>query len=98
VLRVTSAGELDAESGFGDGGVATFDFGDGNNDWIRDIAIQEDGKIAVAGSLSGSGHSDLFAARLNQDGTLDDDSDGSGFSGDGIARVDWSERNNYATA
>ena len=53
------------------------------NDNANDVAIQEDGKIVVAGSTDtivgpGSDH-DFALARFNTDGTLDN-----GFGGDGI--------------
>jgi uncharacterized delta-60 repeat protein len=67
-------GELDAS--FGSGGKVTTDFAD---DFGADVAVQDDGKVVVAGSAStGATGGDFALARYNPNGTLD-----STFSGDG---------------
>ena len=58
------------------------DFGSGFNDFVRPIAIQNDGKILVGGSFTTySGVSANYIIRLNTDGTIDNTFDnGSGFN------------------
>lgn len=63
-------GELD--STFGGDGVVVADFGAA--DWLRDIAVQADGKIVAVGStqdLAGP-HAEFAVARFNADGSPDD--------------------------
>lgn len=53
-------------------GFVNLSLGDGN-DIARDIALQADGKIAIAGdSVTADGSSNFVLARLNADGTPDD--------------------------
>jgi uncharacterized delta-60 repeat protein len=66
MLRLTSAGALDTE--FGTGGKTTFNAVNGN-EYPTAIKVQVNGKVLVIGSSGGS--SDLFIARVNADGTLD---------------------------
>jgi uncharacterized delta-60 repeat protein len=96
VMRITAGGVLD-EAGFGTGGIFTID--QGGNDQAHDIAVQEgENKVVVVGSYHTGEHYNMYALRLNEDGTLDDDSDASGFGGDGIATVNWSDQNDIANA
>jgi uncharacterized delta-60 repeat protein len=67
LVRYTVSGTLD--SNFGSGGVITTDFGNGSSDTIYAVAIQDDGKIVVAGENSGWY---LALARYNWDGSPDD--------------------------
>jgi uncharacterized delta-60 repeat protein len=99
VMRLNTDGELD--SSFGSNGIASFDVYTNNiatdssgNPWPRfsnpriwDAAIQEDGKIVLAGEAShllpfpsSTSQVHLFVMRLNSSGALD-----TGFSGDGMA-------------
>ncbi|MDP8910130.1 MAG: hypothetical protein M3N47_13680 [Chloroflexota bacterium] len=82
VARYNGDGSLD--NSFSDDGKQTTDFG-GGNDGGRDVAIQSDGKIVVAGATHGQGSSDgnFALARYNVDGSLDNS-----FSGDGKQTTD----------
>lgn len=65
LARYETNGSLDAT--FGTGGQVTTSFGEGTQNWINAIELQENGKI-VAGGFS----NDLCAlARYNENGTLD---------------------------
>jgi uncharacterized delta-60 repeat protein len=64
IVRLNPSGSIDE----------TFNIGDGFNDGVRSIAIQDDGKILVGGqfsSYSGSYSLNKFI-RLNTDGTIDE--------------------------
>ena len=81
VSRYTINGTVD--SSFGTNGIVITDFGLGRNDHAHSIAIQEDGKIVVAGrSQQNTTTSELaykFAvARYNTDGSLDNSFNGTG--------------------
>ena len=85
VLRFDPAGNPDAT--FDSDGRVTVDFGfrvdfGSGRDIARDVALQPDGRIVVAGSASGGTFSQplgFFAlARLNSDGTLDTSFDADG--------------------
>lgn len=68
VMRLTPQGALDTT--FGTGGKAIIDFqpANGTNDnYVRDLILQPDGKILVCGNANG----DFGLARLNPDGSLD---------------------------
>src|SRR3989338_1592867 len=76
VLRVNVDGTLDQSFGTADdgteNGIVNISLGDGN-DIARDVAIQADGKIVIAGdSVSADGSSNVIVARLNADGSADD--------------------------
>jgi uncharacterized delta-60 repeat protein len=77
VARYDAAGVPDATFGAsGDDGTpegfVNVSLGDGN-DAARDLALQADGKIVVAGdSVSADGSSNFIVARLNADGTPDE--------------------------
>src|SRR5262249_17739449 len=68
VLRLTANGI--ADTSVGDHGVVFVDFLAGASGEASSVAIQEDGKIVVAGS-AGISTFDFALARLNSDGTLD---------------------------
>ncbi|MGH3024325.1 MAG: delta-60 repeat domain-containing protein [Gaiellaceae bacterium] len=100
VVRFDPDGTLDTT--FGDNGKVTTDFlppgnpGDVEEAYARSVAIQDDGKIVVAGSTEYpfEGDSQDFAlARYNPDGTLD-----SSFDGDGKVTTNVSDNvdNDYA--
>jgi uncharacterized delta-60 repeat protein len=72
VVRLNADGSLD--SSFGTGGVVTRQVGQGASptSFARSLAIQNDGKIVIAGRASDSnGHGAVMVARLNPDGSLD---------------------------
>src|SRR5262249_12673809 len=66
-VRLNDDGSPDAS--FGGGSVVT-DFGEGD-DVARTLAVQDDGRILVAGSASDGRFDFLALARYNPDGTLD---------------------------
>jgi uncharacterized delta-60 repeat protein len=97
VMRLNTDGELD--SSFGTNGIASFDVFTNNagdptnyprfsNARIWDAAIQEDGKIVLAGEAShllpfpsSISQVHLFVMRLNSSGTMDTSFSGDGFAG-----------------
>lgn len=69
VVRYERDGTLDAT--FGTGGKVLIDFA-GKPDLARAVAVQDDGKIVVAGSATSAANEEHFAlARLNPNGSLD---------------------------
>lgn len=68
LLRLNSNGSLD--NSFGMGGKVTVDF-DKGYDWGNAVAIQQDGKIVVAGSASTGNYIDFAVARYTPDGSID---------------------------
>jgi uncharacterized delta-60 repeat protein len=80
IVRYRRAGALDRT--FGAQGIATVDVGaPTDNETGEDVAIQPNGKLVVAGSVSGS--SSFALARLDRLGEPDDT-----FDGDGVATAD----------
>jgi uncharacterized delta-60 repeat protein len=80
VARVNANGSLDAS--FGTGGAVLTPFGIAPR--VADIAIQQDGRIVVAGNIPGAtGLSDIALVRYNSDGSLD-----LSFDGDGTVTTD----------
>lgn len=77
-----SAGSLDVT--FDGDGLVTTSLGDMED--AQAIAIQSDGKIVVAGAISGSSTLDFLVIRYNSDGSLD-----FSFDSDGIVTVDFGE-------
>ncbi len=72
VVRLNTDGYLDPT--FGSNGMTTigFELGGAGDDFPRDIAIQEDGKILVAGAVDGSaGNDDFGVLRLISSGLPD---------------------------
>ena len=88
VFKYEEDGSLDTTFGGGDG-IATADIdGAASSDRGHAIEVQGDGKIVVAGQTranSPGADEDVAVVRFESDGTLDDDGDDTGFSGDGIA-------------
>ena len=76
LVRYNSDGSLDAS--FGNNGIVITDIATGS-DYARDLIIQADGKLVVAGS----GTNDFAIARYNADGSLD-----TSFANNGIAITD----------
>ncbi|MEM7626058.1 MAG: cadherin-like domain-containing protein [Planctomycetota bacterium] len=94
VVRYNTDGTLDTGFGGGDG-IATASFGAGT-ERAKDVLVQSDGKILVAGwaYTAASGNLDFGLARFNSDGSLD-----TGFGGgDGMASLDFDGFNDYAEA
>jgi uncharacterized delta-60 repeat protein len=90
VARYNSDGSLD--TGFGSGGKVTTDFGT-DADMGNAIALQEGGKIVVAGYLKDTS-SDFALARYNSNGSLD-----TGFGTDGKVITDFGQDDKgYAVA
>jgi len=70
LARYNADGTLDAS--FGSGGLVTTSFGDHEYAYGRDMLLQPDGKIVLAGMANDADTSQDFAlARYNADGTLD---------------------------
>ncbi|KAA3621462.1 MAG: T9SS C-terminal target domain-containing protein [Bacteroidetes bacterium] len=65
------AGQLDPS--FADGGIFIWDIS-GGQDTGKGIAVQEDGKIVIVGSggFAGGLSFDMYATRLNEDGSVDE--------------------------
>lgn len=89
------SGSLNAQDG-------VLDVSFGNNGIVRtistheafDMAIQNDGKIIVAGSIyMGSGNDDMAVARYNADGSLDNS-----FGSNGIVNIDFNGGNDDASS
>lgn len=59
------------DPGFGNGGIVKSDLGSNLNEYGRAVAIQQDGKILVAGTSIVSGANQFALARYATDGTLD---------------------------
>ena len=72
-VSVTASGLVDGslDNTFGTNGIARTDFGRGNSDYGRSVAIQSDGKTIVAGFSNINGSSDFSIVRYNTDGSLD---------------------------
>jgi uncharacterized delta-60 repeat protein len=64
----------DLDSSFDDDGRRTFDFG--GTDVVRDVLVQRDGKVLLAGDGRATG--DVLVTRLNPDGSPDTSFDGDG--------------------
>lgn len=83
LVRLNADGSLDAR--FGSGGIAIARLTAGH-DLFSQMAVQEDGKIVVFGSMNGglttSTGAELMVARYHADGRLD-----TGFGNDGIVHI-----------
>ena len=90
VVRYTAGGVLDTS--FGTGGIVTTDFGASRNEEAYAVAIQDDGKIVVAGQAGNGSNWDFAVVRYTADGELD-----TTFSTDGKAAVHF-DNNEYARA
>ena len=83
VLRYNPDGTLD--SGFGESGKVTSEIGD-SSDSANSVALQDDGKIVVAGYTFAPGNNDFAVARYDSNGRLD-----TSFNGTGKATADFSK-------
>jgi uncharacterized delta-60 repeat protein len=64
IVRLNADGSVDAN----------FDPGPGNDNWVRAVAVQDDGKVLIGGTFTIiSGTTRPYIARLNVDGSLDVD-------------------------
>ena len=77
VFRLTAGGDPDPS--FGGDGEVSFDFVPGGSSGLSALALQQDGRIVVAGYAGGEGPGVVGLARLLPDGSLD-----SSFGGDGL--------------
>ena len=68
-MRFNTSGSLDAS--FGSGGKVLTDFGAASDDTASAVAIQQDGRVVVAGYSDAAGGGDFALARYNADGSLD---------------------------
>jgi uncharacterized delta-60 repeat protein len=88
--RFNADGSLDTS--FGNGGSVVTAISAGNvEEQAHAVAVQADGKIVVAGHVSGNNLFDFAVVRYNTDGTLD-----TGFDGDGIAITSIENSSDYA--
>ncbi|WP_018617433.1 Ig-like domain-containing protein [Segetibacter koreensis] len=81
-----------ADNNFSDDGKQTTDFGSEVN-YGYSIALQNDGKIVVAGQTYGNSFSDFAIARYNNDGSLDNS-----FSEDGKQTTDFNSSDDIGKA
>jgi uncharacterized delta-60 repeat protein len=88
VVRYTVSGTLDTT--FGSGGIVTTPIGPGN-DYARDVAIQSDGKVVVAGYAHSGSDNDFAVVRYTVSGTLD-----TTFGSGGIVTTPIGPGNDYA--
>lgn len=84
------SGSLDIS--FGTGGKVTTDFGSGYDDG-RSVAIQNDGKIVVAGTSHNGTNTDFSLVRYNSDGNLDNT-----FGSGGIVTTDFGSDYDYGSS
>lgn len=93
VMRLETDGSLDGD--FGTGGLLAFNVGNGN-DFSDGVAIQEDGKILIAGHKWISDtpilQYDMFVTRLNENGTFD-----TSYGTGGTATAQFVPGENYTT-
>ncbi len=75
LYRYNTDGSLDAS--FGTGGKVVTSFMS-QDDIVRSVALQSDGKIVVAGETKNGTYDEFGLARYNSDGTLDTSFDGDG--------------------
>ena len=75
LARYNTDGSLD--TGFGTGGKVVTSFMS-QDDIVRSVALQSDGKIVVAGETKNGTYDEFGLARYNSDGTLDTSFDGDG--------------------
>ena len=88
LARYNPDGSLDQT--FGNGGLVTTDLNEYESS--RAVAIQPDGKIVLAGTISRSnGTQDFVVVRYNEDGTLD-----SSFGQDGVVTTDFYNTMDFA--
>ena len=68
LVRMNDDGTLDTT--FGTAGWATLELG-GLNDFVFGLVVQPNGKLTVAGRSDPNGHSQVFFAQFNSNGTID---------------------------
>lgn len=92
ILRYNTNGSLD--SSFGTNGIVMTDITD-NDDFAKDLKLQSDGKIVVAGYgyNNSTSTNDFILARYNTNGSLD-----TSFGTNGIVIQDLANDHDYATA
>ncbi|UBF25627.1 tandem-95 repeat protein [Kovacikia minuta CCNUW1] len=88
LVRYNPNGTLD--SSFGTNGVARTNLGGINNG--RDLVIQPDGKILVAGDSTSGSFSNFAVVRYNANGTID-----TSFGSSGVVVTDFSNSEDYVT-
>jgi uncharacterized delta-60 repeat protein len=72
VTRLNANGLIDYDFGYLGRKTIAFDLGGGNNDWATAVAIDDQGRIVVAGTVErGGGNYDFGICRLNPDGSID---------------------------
>lgn len=86
IVRLNPNGTMDTT--FNGTGKLTFDFNQDRNQ-LYAVALQQDGKIVVAGSAGNSSSSDFVVARINTDGTLDSTFDNDGKKEISILGIDY---------
>ncbi len=91
LLRLHADGTLD--NTFGTNGLLTFGIG-GGSDLANAAVLQPDGKMVLTGYYDNSGNIDMFALRLNYDGTTD----GTFGSGTGLVSIPIGTKEDYAQA
>ena len=69
LVRYNVDGTLDTT--FSDDGMVITDFGLSLRDYVREVAVQDDGKIVVAGITSNGNDTDFALIRYNSDGSID---------------------------
>lgn len=69
-LRVKPDGTPDESFGKAKNGILTIALGDGNED-VRSIAVTPEGRIILAGNMTGKDGTNMVVVRLNADGTPD---------------------------
>ena len=89
------------DTSFDGDGIRTFDFGQAAGgptaaktaDLVFGVAVQADGKVVTAGSISINNQGRFAVARLNRNGSLD-----TSFSGDGVATAPFGEYQSIANS
>ena len=71
VVGVASATPGDLDTTFGTGGKVLTDFGSSSNDIAQAVAVQEDGKIVVAGYSDANGGYEFAVSRYTRTGAPD---------------------------
>lgn len=79
VARLLSNGSLDVPFGFGGITAFAFDLGGSKADPARAVAIQDDGRILLAGEAGNGDRNSWLALRLTRNGNLDPTFDGDGW-------------------
>lgn len=90
LARISSDGSID--NSFGTVGMVSFNIGNGN-DFGEALAIQDDGKVIIAGYSVRETEYNLAMARFDTNGNLD-----STFGVDGMVSTDFNQREDYGTA